>query len=68
MHVSCIQAGMLLARLARPEVANCIAALEQYSYAYEEAAEQGREIERAYAAARAGARDHGRMQDWRRRA
>jgi hypothetical protein len=63
MHVSCIQAGMLLARLARPEVANCIAALQQYSYAYEEAAEQGREIERAYAAARAGARDHGRMAD-----
>ena len=40
MHVSIIQAGMLLARLGRPEVKNCIEGLEQYSYAYEECAEQ----------------------------
>jgi hypothetical protein len=53
MHVSCIQAGTLLARLARPEVANCVAALRQYAFAYEEAAEQGGEIERVYAQARA---------------
>jgi hypothetical protein len=57
MHVSCIQAGMLLARLGRPEVANCIAALQQYSYAYEEAAEQGNEIERMFNAAQGGERD-----------
>ncbi|EIN12374.1 hypothetical protein PUNSTDRAFT_49613 [Punctularia strigosozonata HHB-11173 SS5] len=54
MHVSCIQAGTVLARLGRPEVSNCIAALDQYSYAYEEAGEQGSEIKRAYAKARAG--------------
>jgi hypothetical protein len=61
MHVSCIQAGNLLARFGRPEVSNCIAALQQYSYAYEEAAEQGSEIERTYAASRAGERDLGHM-------
>lgn len=61
MHVSCIQAGLLLARLGRPEVQNCIAALQQYSYAYEEAAEQGLEIERMYQNALAGERDLGRM-------
>ncbi|KAF8073810.1 hypothetical protein FPV67DRAFT_1479374 [Lyophyllum atratum] len=31
MHVSCIQAGTLLARLGRPEVKSCIDGLEQYS-------------------------------------
>ncbi len=51
MHVSCIQAGMLLARLGRPEVQNCITGLEQYAYAYEECADQAAEIKRVYNAA-----------------
>ncbi|XP_006462704.1 hypothetical protein AGABI2DRAFT_193809 [Agaricus bisporus var. bisporus H97] len=54
MHVSCIQAGTLLARLGRPEVQNCIAGLEQYSYSYEEAGEQALEMGRLFRAARAG--------------
>ncbi|OSD07532.1 hypothetical protein PYCCODRAFT_1359171, partial [Trametes coccinea BRFM310] len=54
MHVSCIQAGMLLARLGRPEVSNCIDGLEQYSYAYEECADQATEIKRVYLQAQAG--------------
>lgn len=54
MHVSCIQAGTLLARLARPEVMNCIAGLEQYSYSYEEAGDQAVEMKRLYNMARAG--------------
>lgn len=61
MHVSCIQAGTLLARLGRPEVASCIAALEQYSFAYEEAAEQGKEIERTHLSARQGEADFNHM-------
>ncbi|KZT09351.1 uncharacterized protein LAESUDRAFT_756976 [Laetiporus sulphureus 93-53] len=48
MHVSIIQAGMLLARLGRPEVQNCIDGLQQYSYAYEECAEQANEMQRLY--------------------
>ncbi|TBU45011.1 hypothetical protein BD309DRAFT_861086 [Dichomitus squalens] len=48
MHVSCIQAGMLLARMGRPEVANCVTGLEQYAYAYEECAEAAAEIKRIY--------------------
>ncbi|KAL0960646.1 hypothetical protein HGRIS_005674 [Hohenbuehelia grisea] len=48
MHVSCINAGTLLARLGRPEVSNCIAGLEQYSYSYEEAGEQAAEISQLY--------------------
>ena len=54
MHVSCIQAGMLLARFGRPEVTNCITGLEQYAYAYEECAEQAAEIKRVYAQVLAG--------------
>lgn len=54
MHVSCIQAGTLLARLGRPEVQNCIAGLEQYSYSYEEAGDQATEMRRVYNAARSG--------------
>ncbi|KAI0647748.1 hypothetical protein C8Q79DRAFT_951691 [Trametes meyenii] len=54
MHVSCIQAGMLLARLGRPEVSNCITGLEQYAYAYEECADQAAEIKRVYNQALAG--------------
>ncbi|KAH9851544.1 hypothetical protein C2E23DRAFT_829650 [Lenzites betulinus] len=54
MHVSCIQAGMLLARLARPEALQCIAGLKQYSYAYEECADQAAEINRVYNHALAG--------------
>jgi hypothetical protein len=48
MHVSCINAGNLLARLGRPEVFQCIKALEQYSYAYEETREHAREIHHEY--------------------
>ncbi|KAF9242578.1 hypothetical protein BU15DRAFT_72694 [Melanogaster broomeanus] len=48
MHVSIIQAGWLLARLARPEVQNCIEGLEQYSYAYEETKETARQIKHEY--------------------
>jgi len=48
MHVSIIQAGQLLAKSARPEVSACIDALEQYSYAYEEALEYAQEIRKTY--------------------
>ena len=61
MHVSCIQAGMLLARLGRPEVTNCITGLEQYAYAYEECAEQAAEIKRVYGAAVSGEQEHNHM-------
>jgi len=61
MHVSCIQAGTLLARLGRPEVSNCISALEQYSAAYEEAAEHAVEMKRVYSLARAGEFDFNHM-------
>jgi len=44
MMPSCGHAGLLLARLGRPEVSNCIAGLQQYSFAYEEAAEQANEM------------------------
>ncbi|TFK73576.1 hypothetical protein BDN72DRAFT_814134 [Pluteus cervinus] len=54
MHVSCIQAGTLLARLGRPEVSNCIAGLEQYSHSYEEAGDQAAEMRRLYNTVRAG--------------
>jgi hypothetical protein len=54
MHVSCIQAGTLLARLGRPEVQNCIAGLEQYSYSYEEAGDQATEMRRVYTLTRSG--------------
>jgi hypothetical protein len=54
MLVSCIQSGNLLARLGRPEVSNCIAGLEQYSYSYEEAGEQAAEMRRTYSQVRAG--------------
>jgi len=61
MHVSCIQAGTLLARLGRPEVSNCIAALEQYGAAYEEVGEQAVEMKRVYASARSGEFDFNHM-------
>lgn len=61
MHVSCIQAGTLLARLGRPEVTNCIAALEQYSYSYEEAGEQAQELKRLFNVARSGELELGHM-------
>lgn len=54
MLVSCNLAGTLLARLGRPEVANCIAGLKQYSYAYEEAADQANEMSRMYNRVRMG--------------
>lgn len=61
MHVSCIQSGMLLARLARPEVANCVTGLEQYAYAYEECAYSAAEIDRVAKAAHAGEGEWGHM-------
>ena len=61
MHVGCIQAGTLLARLGRPEVSNCIAALEQYGAAYEEIGEQAVEMKRIYASARSGDFDFNHM-------
>ncbi|TFY60159.1 hypothetical protein EVJ58_g5325 [Rhodofomes roseus] len=61
MHVSIIQAGILLARLGRPEVKNCIDGLEQYSYAYEECAEQAAEMRKMYAQAVAGEVDLAHM-------
>jgi len=61
MHVSIIQAGTLLARLGRPEVMNCIGGLEQYSYAYEECAEQAAEIRRVYTQATNGESDLNHM-------
>ena len=61
MHVSCIQAGTLLARLGRPEVSNCVAALEQYGAAYEEVGEQAVEMKRIFASARSGDFDFNHM-------
>jgi hypothetical protein len=61
MHVSCIQAGTLLARLGRPEVSNCIAALQQYGAAYEEIGEQAVELKRIYASATSGEFDFNHM-------
>lgn len=52
MHVSCIKAGTLLARLGRPEARNCINGLEQYSYSYEEAGHQAAEMKKTYNQAR----------------
>lgn len=57
MHVSCFQSGTLLARLGRPEVLNCIAGLEQYSYSYEETGDQAAEMKRIYNQARSGESD-----------
>ena len=61
MHVSCTHAGVLLARLGRPEVTHCIEGLEQYSHAYEEAGEYAQDIRKVYAAARAGESDFAHM-------
>ena len=61
MHVSCNYAGILLARFGRPEVQNCIEGLEQYSYSYEEAADQAQELRRLFALARAGQMDFTHM-------
>ncbi|KAF7299190.1 hypothetical protein MIND_00867700 [Mycena indigotica] len=54
MLVSVVQSGNLLARLGRPEVSNCVAGLEQYSYSYEEAGEQASDIRKIYNQVRAG--------------
>jgi hypothetical protein len=61
MHVSCIQAGSLLARMGRPEASNCIAGLEQYSHSYEEAGDQAADMKRVYHAARYGEFDFQHM-------
>ncbi|KAF7291597.1 hypothetical protein HMN09_01250800 [Mycena chlorophos] len=54
MLVSVVQSGNLLARLGRPEVSNCVAGLEQYSYSYEDAGEQAVDIRRIYNQTRSG--------------
>ncbi|KAG6890787.1 hypothetical protein C0995_003217 [Termitomyces sp. Mi166 len=54
MHVSCIQAGTLLARMGNENVRACINGLKQYSHSYEEAGEQAAEMQRVYEAALAG--------------
>lgn len=54
MHISCINAGSLLARFGRIEVENCVAGLDQYAYSYCEAGEQSRDLERTYACALRG--------------
>ncbi|CAL1712740.1 unnamed protein product [Somion occarium] len=61
MHVSCIHAGFFLAKLGRPEVQNCIAALQQYSHAYEEMTERAADIKRVYDAAVSGEFDFTHM-------
>jgi len=48
MMAPCIHAGFLLARLGRPEVRSCISGLQQYSFAYEEAADQANDMTRIY--------------------
>lgn len=48
MMASCTYSGLLLARFGRPEVSNCISGLQQYSFAYEEAAEQANEMTRIF--------------------
>ena len=52
---------MLLARMGRPEVGNCVTGLEQYAYAYEECADSAAEIRRVYKAALAGEGEWGHM-------
>jgi len=61
MHISCILAGTLLARLGRPEVSNCIAGLKQYSYAYEEAGDQANEMSRLFNRVRMGEQELNHM-------
>ncbi|KAH9161152.1 hypothetical protein EDB89DRAFT_2032283 [Lactarius sanguifluus] len=46
---------------AMHEVQNCIEGLEQYSYSYEEAADQAQELRRLFARARAGQTDFAHM-------
>jgi hypothetical protein len=47
--------------LGRPEVSNCIAALEQYGAAYEEVGEHAVDMKRVYASARSGEFDFNHM-------
>ncbi|KAA1469750.1 hypothetical protein DENSPDRAFT_641934 [Dentipellis sp. KUC8613] len=54
MHVSTNYAGVLLARFGRPEVKSCIEGLEQYSYSYEEGADQAADLRRLYTLASRG--------------
>jgi hypothetical protein len=67
MLAPCLHSGFLLARLGRPEVQSCVSGLQQYSYAYEEAAEQASEMARIYNAGgeelghMAGVGAHGRL-------
>lgn len=63
----CLHSGFLLARLGRPEVQSCISGLQQYSFAYDEAADQANEMARIYNSGgeelthMAGLGVHGRM-------
>lgn len=61
MHVSCIHAGLFLAKLGRPEHHHCVAALQQYSHAYEEMAERAVEIRKIFEAAVGGEFDFTHM-------
>lgn len=67
MLAPCLHSGFLLARLGRPEVQSCISGLQQYSFAYDEAADQANEMARIYNAGgeelthMAGVGAHGRM-------
>ena len=67
MLPTCLHSGFLLARLGRPEVQSCISGLQQYSFAYEEAADQANEMARIYNSGgeelthMAGLGSHGRM-------
>lgn len=40
----CLLSGFLLAKLGRPEVRSCISGLRQYSYAYDDAAQQASDM------------------------
>lgn len=48
LHFAVYTAGMLLAKLGKEEVLDCIAGLKQYGYAYEETFDQAEEMERLY--------------------
>jgi hypothetical protein len=61
MQVMCTQAGTFLARSGRPEVSNCIAGLEQYSYSYVEAGDYAAEMKRVYSNVKSGEIDFNHM-------
>lgn len=48
LHFAIYTAGIVLARLGKPEAQYCISGLKQYGFAFEEAFEQASEMERIY--------------------